>query len=223
MDQHDRERPQGLRTDHTRPRHLLQRRTATSIALWKLINDVELQHMLPPGFPEYAGAGKEGHLVPHLLLAPHQRPIPNRRLCRSADGANLGERMSQNWSRSEWSDRRPSPGVNPPLVWLTLDEAHLRRTVGTPPIMREQLEFLLRATERPEHHASRSCPTALGYHAGLEGSFTILGFADEPVCLHRVRGVRDLIEKPARFRTRLYAGTYSEATHSPSEESQGPD
>ncbi|MFD5714596.1 Scr1 family TA system antitoxin-like transcriptional regulator [Streptomyces pharetrae] len=67
----------------------------------------------------------------------------------------------------------------PPLTLVVLDEAALRRPVGGPDIMRQQLAHLL---DLQSHRWLRIQVLAFsgGEHAGLAGSFTALRFADHP-------------------------------------------
>lgn len=57
-----------------------------------------------------------------------------------------------------------------------LDEAALRRRVGGPEIMRDQLRALLAL---PPNATVRVIPFATGEHAGMAGSFTVMKFRDE--------------------------------------------
>ncbi|HWG99108.1 MAG TPA: helix-turn-helix transcriptional regulator [Pilimelia sp.] len=64
----------------------------------------------------------------------------------------------------------------PPLeLCLIVDEAALRRRIGGRDIMRRQLRALLEAVERPAV-TLQVLPFAIGSHAALAGSFTILDF-----------------------------------------------
>jgi transcriptional regulator with XRE-family HTH domain len=66
------------------------------------------------------------------------------------------------------------PGA--PELIAVVDEAVLRRPVGGPAVMREQLEELL----RPRANVTvRVVPFAVGAFAGLEGGFTLLDFPAE--------------------------------------------
>ncbi|MGE5290247.1 MAG: helix-turn-helix domain-containing protein [Micromonosporaceae bacterium] len=65
----------------------------------------------------------------------------------------------------------------PPELICLLNEAVLRRQMGGTRVMREQLEALLAATERPGV-TIKVLPFAAGGHAGLEGSFVVLEFPD---------------------------------------------
>ncbi|MEU3185866.1 helix-turn-helix transcriptional regulator [Streptomyces sp. NPDC006923] len=62
----------------------------------------------------------------------------------------------------------------PPHFWAVLDESVIRRVVGSPHVMREQLTRLLEANESP-HITLQILPFAKGAHAAALGSFVILG------------------------------------------------
>jgi transcriptional regulator with XRE-family HTH domain len=62
-----------------------------------------------------------------------------------------------------------------PEVLAVIDEAALRRPVGGPEVMREQLGVLLDAGER-RNVSIRVLPFASGAHGGMDGPFTILSF-----------------------------------------------
>jgi transcriptional regulator with XRE-family HTH domain len=67
--------------------------------------------------------------------------------------------------------------VDAPKVHLIIDEGVLRRNIGGPGVMRAQLEWLLELGERPQI-TIQVLPFDTGEHAGLDGRFTILSFAD---------------------------------------------
>ncbi|MGW0821984.1 helix-turn-helix domain-containing protein [Streptomyces sp. NPDC002845] len=67
---------------------------------------------------------------------------------------------------------------NSPLrLWAVLDEAALRRIVGSRMVMREQLEHLVQMSQLP-HVTVQVLPFDVGAHPGLNGQYTILEFAD---------------------------------------------
>jgi transcriptional regulator with XRE-family HTH domain len=70
--------------------------------------------------------------------------------------------------------------ARPPRVWSVLDEAAIRRPVGTTAVMREQLEHLVRLAERP-NITLQLIPFAAGAHDGAGGAFTVLRFAEPNV------------------------------------------
>jgi transcriptional regulator with XRE-family HTH domain len=63
----------------------------------------------------------------------------------------------------------------PPLLWVVLDEAVLRRRVGGPVVMREQLKRLVDSASSPRI-VLQVLPFDVGAHAGTDGSLTILSF-----------------------------------------------
>ena len=64
-----------------------------------------------------------------------------------------------------------------PQVWLILNEAVIRRVVGSPQIMREQLSRLIDASKLP-NVTLQVVPFAGGAHPAMDGSFTLLGFPE---------------------------------------------
>jgi transcriptional regulator with XRE-family HTH domain len=64
---------------------------------------------------------------------------------------------------------------NPPLLVAITDESVLRRPVGGPEVMRDQLAHLLDAAERPDV-VLQIVPSGVGAYPGLAGGFLILSF-----------------------------------------------
>ncbi|MYV73114.1 helix-turn-helix domain-containing protein [Streptomyces sp. SID1046] len=67
--------------------------------------------------------------------------------------------------------------ARPFRLGVVLDESVLRRGVGSPEIMREQLEYLNRLGEQP-HITVQVLPHSAGPHPGISGQFSILDFPD---------------------------------------------
>ncbi|MFI0775902.1 helix-turn-helix domain-containing protein [Streptomyces sp. NPDC021212] len=65
----------------------------------------------------------------------------------------------------------------PPHLWAILDESVIRRAVGSREVMREQLDYLLRANESPDI-TLQVLPFAKGAHSAAMGSFVVLGGAE---------------------------------------------
>ncbi len=65
-----------------------------------------------------------------------------------------------------------------PEVFFIIDEAVIRRSVGSPEIMRRQLEHLLSFTERPQV-TLQVMPFAVGAQQGLQGPFVLLEFTEQ--------------------------------------------
>lgn len=65
----------------------------------------------------------------------------------------------------------------PLRLWTVLDEAALRRVVGSRSLMREQLEHLVETSQLP-HVTLQVLPFGAGAHPGLNGQYSILEFPD---------------------------------------------
>ncbi|MER6068921.1 helix-turn-helix transcriptional regulator [Streptomyces sp. NPDC001093] len=66
---------------------------------------------------------------------------------------------------------------NPLRLWVVLDEAALKRVVGSRLVMREQLDHLIEMSQLP-HVTVQVLPFEVGAHPGLNGQYAILEFAD---------------------------------------------
>jgi transcriptional regulator with XRE-family HTH domain len=89
--------------------------------------------------------------------------------------------------------------ARPLRLWAVLDESALRRVVGSPDVMREQLEQL--NTLGAELHITvQVLPHTTGAHPGLSGQFSILRSADSSAAavVYLERFTSDLyLEKPS--------------------------
>ncbi|GAA3827429.1 hypothetical protein GCM10023083_70510 [Streptomyces phyllanthi] len=65
----------------------------------------------------------------------------------------------------------------PLRLWAVIDEAALRRVVGSRLIMREQLEQLAEKSQLP-HVTVQILPFEMGAHPGLNGQYAVLEFPD---------------------------------------------
>ncbi|MFJ1610623.1 helix-turn-helix domain-containing protein [Streptomyces sp. NPDC088253] len=89
--------------------------------------------------------------------------------------------------------------ARPLRLWVVLDESALRRVVGSPDVMREQLEHLNALGTEP-HITVQVLPYTAGAHPGLSGPFSILRFAEGPEAgaVYLERFTSDLyLEKPS--------------------------
>ncbi len=66
---------------------------------------------------------------------------------------------------------------DPPMLWVVLDEAALRRVVGGPEAMRAQLHRLTECTALP-NVTLQVLPFTAGAHSGMDGEFTVLSFVE---------------------------------------------
>ncbi|MFF9073713.1 helix-turn-helix domain-containing protein [Streptomyces sp. NPDC014872] len=112
------------------------------------------------------------HVVPGLLQTePYARALLSvGRTLKSEE--QLEERLSARMAR-----QTRLRGADRPELWVILDEAVLRRPVGGPDVMRDQLARLLATAEEP-HITVQVLPFAHGEHGVLGGSLTVLDLPD---------------------------------------------
>lgn len=66
----------------------------------------------------------------------------------------------------------------PPLLWVVMDETVLRRSIGGPEVMREQIDKLVAATELP-YVRLQIMPFSVGPHSAMYGPFHLFRFPIE--------------------------------------------
>ncbi|QGN49120.1 helix-turn-helix domain-containing protein [Micromonospora sp. WMMD558] len=148
-------------------------RDANSPGWWHRYGDV-----LPSWFQAYLGLEAAASLirtyevqfVPGLLQTPayaravvllgHGRATP----------AEIDRRVALRMQRQRVLRRE-----DPPQLWAVVDEAALRRPIGGPGVMRDQVTALIEATKAPNVRL-QILPFAAGGHAAAGGAFTILRF-----------------------------------------------
>lgn len=169
---------------------------------WKLANEIELMTVLPPGFPEYLEREAKANslrifsalLVDGLLQTEDYARAVLEVMERVATADVVAARMARQTVLTR---------DDPPRVWLTLDEAVLRRPIGGEKVMREQLQYLLDVSEQ-RNRMIQVVPFSAGYHAGLGRSFTILGYDDGPDTAYtESAGDGLLLERPDRVRDKV--------------------
>jgi transcriptional regulator with XRE-family HTH domain len=114
----------------------------------------------------------EGQLVPGLLQTEdYMRAV--------IGGAHLDESPEEAERRVALRMARQTVLMRPdgPRLWAVIDEAALRRPVGSPEVMGGQLERLIDATELA-NVVLQILPFRAGAHPGMVGAFSILRFAD---------------------------------------------
>lgn len=146
--------------------------------LLERINETRHLAVLPPGFPEYLGYERKAshlrvfsaNLISGLFQTEAYATTVISMMMGSATPKVLAERMERKliFARD-----------NPPHTFLVLDEEVIRRNVGGEAVMRDQLNYLLEVGQR-EKTQLQIVPRSVGFHAGLAGSFIILGFEDGP-------------------------------------------
>jgi transcriptional regulator with XRE-family HTH domain len=87
------------------------------------------------------------------------------------DEAIIARRVQARLARQQILER-----ANPPTLWVVIDEAALRKHVGGPAVMRDQIHHLVEVAARP-NIAIQVLPDAAGAHAAMTGPFAILSYA----------------------------------------------
>ncbi len=171
------------------------------LRLWENINDTKNVAALPPGFADYLtreSQATELRIYSALLVVGLFQTEGYARTVIGSYGAdNTEDLVAKRLGRKLILQRQ-----NPPRVWLVLDEGVIRRTIGDPHVMAEQLRYLYELSHNPRHMV-QVIPYHAGYHEGLGGSMTLLSFEDKPnlgytesagvgVLIEQISGVADL-------------------------------
>lgn len=133
----------------------------------------------PPWFHRYLGLEPTAALirtfelqfVPGLLQTEDYARAVVRLGHPDAKPAEVEKRVRLRLERQQVLNR-----PEPPRLWAVVDEAALRRAVGGPAVMRDQLEALIAAVTKMRNVRLQVLPLASGGHAANGGSFTILRF-----------------------------------------------
>jgi transcriptional regulator with XRE-family HTH domain len=91
--------------------------------------------------------------------------------------AQVQQRVELRVARQDVLARRPEP----PQVWCVLDESVLYRQAENPAVLAEQLKRLVKLGELPNVHIQVLPFDSVGLHAGINGTFTVMGFGPELV------------------------------------------
>ena len=165
----------GVQDDSERHALVTLAREANAAGWWHQYADV-----LPDWFQAYVGLEEaasvlrvyEVQFVPGLLqTASYARAIMTRGWP-AAPAEEIERRVAMRITRQELLTK---PGG--PRLWAVVDEAALRRPVGSPEVFRSQLEHLIEMT-RDTRITLQVTPFALGGHAAEAGAFTIMRFPD---------------------------------------------
>jgi transcriptional regulator with XRE-family HTH domain len=142
---------------------------------WSVYDDV-----LPTGFGIYVGLEAEAAglraFESDAVQGLFQTPDYARAILREVQVRDTDEQVERlvdlRMKRQEVLER------NPPLdVWMILDEAVVRRTIGGPGVMAGQLARLVEESKKP-NVTLQVLPFETGSHAGLRGPFSILEFPE---------------------------------------------
>jgi len=149
--------------------------------LWDRLKDGMSYQAYPWWFQDWASKEAEAAtlrwfeplVVPGLLqTADYARSIFQTRF--GVGSEEIEERVAARMRRQEILLRD-----KPPALWVILDEWVLRRPVGSPHIMLEQVNRLIEAARQP-NIAIEIISASVGAHEGLTGAFAIADFAAAP-------------------------------------------
>ena len=149
-------------------------RSASVPGWWHRYADI-----VPPWFLSYLGLedaaaqirGYESHFVPGLLQTPEYARAVIRLGHADATPAEVERRLELRRHRQQVLYR-----AQPPLLWVVVDEAVLRRDTGGPDVMRAQCEALIEAARLPNVRIQIMPFRAAGQPAGFP--FAILRFPE---------------------------------------------
>jgi transcriptional regulator with XRE-family HTH domain len=141
------------------------------------------QSVLPEQYTTYIGFEGEAHsiwnyeslFVPGLLQTEDYARAVIRGGLPSASRDEVERRVQVRMERQD-----VLRGGSPLELWGIVDEAALRRQVGSRDVMCSQLRSLLEATEFP-HVTLQVIAFAAGAHAGMPGSFALMQFAEAAI------------------------------------------
>lgn len=140
-------------------------------------------------------------LIPGLLQTPEYARTVNLGVERDASEEQIESLTQMRMARQEILRRE-----SPPQYVCILDEAVLRRTVGGAAVMGAQLKHLLGMISPPQVSV-QVVPFNQGWHAGLDGPFTVYAYPDpmnlDVVALEYLDGALYLEENRAVDRYRL--------------------
>ena len=137
--------------------------------------------VLPDGFEVYLGMEAEAESIRDFQLALFpgllQTPDYYRAFMKSAPAAGDDETIARRAEvRAERQKLLDGPGA--PNLWAVLDENVLRRPVGGPDVMRAQVHHVIGMAMR-DRVTVQVLPFSAGAHQAMDGSFIILGFAEQ--------------------------------------------
>jgi transcriptional regulator with XRE-family HTH domain len=162
-------------TDAAEREHLMTLAREGKQQGWWQSFSVPLQHMIYVGLEQEATSLSvfQSSVVPGLVQtadytrALHERAVPR------LEGSAIEERVKERSTRQQILARD-----NPPRLEIIIDEAVLHRPMGGPFVMREQLNWLLTESERPDL-TIQVLLYDVGAHPALESNFTVLEFAGQ--------------------------------------------
>jgi Domain of unknown function (DUF5753)/Helix-turn-helix domain len=166
----------GVTDEERRSEILALARQSNAPDWWTRYSDI-----LPDWFETYLGLESaaatircfEIQFVPGLLQIEEYARAVTRLGHKAAPAAEIERRVALRRKRQDLLTR-PAP----PRIWAIMDEAVLRRPIGSQVVMRAQLRHLIEASRAP-HVTIQVVPFARGGHTGAGGSFSVLRFNEQ--------------------------------------------
>lgn len=148
-------------------------RQANQPGWWHRYRDV-----LPEWFSAFVSLESESHSIrayePHYVPGLLQTEGYARAVLRSgmpqAPEEEIRRQVALRLERQAVLDRD-----EPPMLWVVMDETVLRRSLGGPDVMREQIDVLIEAGRRP-HVRLQIMPFTAGPHPAMYGPFHLFRF-----------------------------------------------
>jgi transcriptional regulator with XRE-family HTH domain len=165
----------GITRQDERAALLALARQAKTPGWWQRYGDI-----LPSWFQTYLGLEEAASLirtyevqfVPGLLQTEDYARAVITHGNPGAPGEEIERRVSLRLKRQQLLSRS-----DPPQLWAVVDEAALRRPMGSSAVMAAQIEGLIKASELP-NVTLQVLPFHVGAHSAEAGAFTILRFPE---------------------------------------------
>ena len=162
--------------DPERERVLELTKQANAPGWWHRYSD-----LLPQWFQPFIGLERaaslirtyEAQYVPGLLQTPEYARALMHHGHQRASAEEIERRVDLRLERQQ-----VLRGYSAPTLWAVIDEAALRRPIGTAQVRRAQLEALVEASRQPNIKI-QIMPFTSGGHGAMGGSFTVLRFSEE--------------------------------------------
>jgi transcriptional regulator with XRE-family HTH domain len=143
----------------------------------------EYRPVIGPGFKAFldleasasALQNYESEFVPGLLQTGAYVRVIHQRAHQGLPTEDIDRMVALRTTRQDILSRADSPLKYTAII----NEAVLRRQVGSPQIMRDQLAHIVHVVESRPNVRVQVVPFRLGAHAGMNGSFVVLQFPDQ--------------------------------------------
>ncbi|RAJ68709.1 helix-turn-helix protein [Streptomyces sp. Amel2xB2] len=148
-------------------------RQANQPGWWHSYRDV-----LPEWFSAFVSLESESHVI--RAYEPHYVPglLQTEAYARAVLRAGMPH-VPEEELRRQVALRRERQAVlerdEPPMLWVVMDETVLRRGIGGPEVMREQIDALIEAGRRPKVRL-QVMPFSVGPHSAMYGPFHLFRF-----------------------------------------------